>query len=209
MTSPTLAAMEAVFRQRYPGSRRHTGVGVFVGEALSPGDLHLNVLDEETGCPPASVLRAAGWPIPADVQDEDPYDPPMFTALWTLPWLGSWPLSEGGDLLTIDGFHRAPLVAIEPESSGMFWGASWRAGFWLQPGEWLAASVSVMEAPAGGSGRHGGLYLGLRRLTDRDAVAAAITQYDEHGRLTMRRLLGIDDAAMAAALTDTLSGVFR
>lgn len=202
--------MQATFSALYPASRSYTGAGVLIDAMLSPGDPGAPVIDEEEGMLPPSILRQRGWPIPEDEEDPDPREPPVFTSLPTLPWLGSLSIHEAADLLTIDGFERAPELVIEPECSAPLWGASWRGGFHLQPGAWLAASLSIMEAPSSsGMGRYGGVYLGLRRLSDAEAVAVAVLPHTEAGRLGLRRLLDLDDDSIAAALSDRLTGIFR
>lgn len=190
--------MEDAFSTLYPGGvRRFTGGGASVDVALSPGDLCFNPVDEELGCLPASALRERGWPLEGELDEGG-----VFERLPVLPWLGQVPLAEAEELLTIDGFARAPELLLDPEAGSVFWRTRWQAAVRLDPDVWLAMSISVTRSDSERIGL-GELYLGLRRLAE---TVAVVVLPHEAGRDALVRVLGLDGAAFDDALRDEIQG---
>ncbi|MEL6343024.1 MAG: hypothetical protein AAFV53_07805 [Myxococcota bacterium] len=213
MRSPTTRAeLEAAFSDLFPLSfiRQHASVGVSVQDALSPGDLNFNPVDEAHGLVSAAALQARGWPLSADEAGAlDPDNIRVFRYVPVLPWLGYLPPGEGAPMLGISGFERALQVAAEPEAAAPMWGCPWRAGIRLSPGDWLAASITLLSPPGpDGEGTDGGMYLGVQRLRGDPRLAFVVLPYSEPGRLGLRRLLGLTDEELQGALEDEIRGRF-
>lgn len=191
--------MESAFSALYPGGvRRFTQLGARLDAGLSPGDPHFNPQDDERGPLPASVLREHGWPV-----EDEPDEADATWRLPILPWLGYVQLAEAEDLLTLDGYARAPELLLEPEAGSVFWRTRWEAAVRIEPGEWLAMSITVTRSSGDGTLGYGALYLGLRRLAE--AVAVVVLPR-EVGRDALTRVLGLDPAAFDEALDDELRG---
>ncbi|MEZ4410166.1 MAG: hypothetical protein R3A52_27365 [Polyangiales bacterium] len=197
----TFDELSALFASRYPsGCRRCGGVGGLVERAVSPGDLNASPIDEESGLLSDAALRAKGWPIP----DDAPEGGDVVRPLRVLPWLGLASRAEAGALLTLDGDARAPEWLLQPEAGAHLAGADYTADLRIAPEAW---SWFVMTLRARVDDLHGvaALHLGVRALDD-DAVALIVTEGSDAGRLAMRALLAVDDAAIEAALDDRIHG---
>lgn len=199
----TFDDLSAVFASLHPsGSRRFSGVGGLIERAVSPGDLSVSPIDEESGLLSDAALRAKGWPL----DDDAPEGGDVFRPLRVLPWAGVASAAEAGSLLTLDGFMQAPEWLLQPEAGAHLAGAAYTADVRIAPEVWSCFAMTLRSSGViDGVFGLASLHLGVRALSG-DAVAVFVTEGGDAGRRAMRALLDIDDAAVEAALDDRLTG---
>jgi len=192
------------FAALFPAPLRHVdALGALVAEGWSPGDVHHDPVDEETGWPPPDALRAAGWPLdPGWIETEPDH---VFHELPVLPWLGHLDPAEADPLLTIDEMHCAVEMLIEPVAGTPFFGMSWRAGLRLQPGHWLVMSVAL-HGHYGQPRPIGRVYLAIWAVEGQTDRAVMVLPHGEVYRQGCRRIVGLSQEDLDGALDDTISG---
>lgn len=188
--------------------RGFSGTGPRVGRAWSPGPLDRNPVDEDHGWPAPSALRAAGWPLSDDMLHDDPAQ--LFAELPVLPWIGHINRYEADDFLTIDGMSGAAELLIEPEAGTPFFGLSWRAGVRLVPGRWLAMSIFLRGDTYQQPSAYAAVYLAVWVIEGQEEDRGVLVlPHGEAYRQGYRRILGITQADLDAALEDDIRGSLR